>query len=201
MAFLSDLDKKITMLGQGALQKTKEVTDTAKMSSMIKTLETQKKENLEQLGKYYYDLYVQYGGELADPAAEIVVRIQQIEAQRNQLQEEVQKIKGTMFCPNCNTEIPANSQFCNVCGAKIERPVQEMQPQPSGRVCAQCGAPLEEDQVFCTNCGAKVEQPAEAAPQPEPVPAPAESANICPNCGKELRPEQKFCTSCGTKVG
>ena len=57
MAFLTDLDKKISMLSQGAIQKTKEVTDTAKMSSQIRTLEAQKKEALEQLGKFYYDQY------------------------------------------------------------------------------------------------------------------------------------------------
>ncbi len=196
MAFLSNLDKKITMLGQGALQKTKEVTDSAMMSSMIKTLDMQKKDNLEKLGKYYYDLYVQSGGELAAPVEEIATRIREIDIQRNQLQKEVQKIKGTMSCPNCNTEIPANSQFCNVCGTRIERPIMETQPARS--VCAQCGAPLEDDQLFCTNCGAKVERTEELAVQLETVSS--ESINICPNCGKELRPEQIFCTSCGTKV-
>ncbi len=129
MAFLSNLDKKITMLGQGALQKTKEVTDSAMMSSMIKTLDMQKKDNLEKLGKYYYDLYVQSGGELAAPVEEIATRIREIDIQRNQLQKEVQKIKGTMSCPNCNTEIPANSQFCNVCGTRIERPIMETRRQ------------------------------------------------------------------------
>ena len=43
MAFLDDIDKKLTNLGQGAIQKTKEVTDSAKLSSSIKNLEGQKR--------------------------------------------------------------------------------------------------------------------------------------------------------------
>ncbi len=206
MAFLSDLDKKITMLGQGALQKTKDVTDAAKMSAAIRTLDVQRKETLEKLGEFYYDAYQQYGGELSDQAADLVAQIQNIDAQKKQLQGQMQKIRGTVYCPNCNTEIPANSQFCNVCGAKIERPqVQEnIGIAMPGNVCAKCGAPLEADQMFCTNCGAKVEQEPVAQEDPAPAyeeePKAAESANVCPNCGRELKPDQKFCTGCGTQV-
>ena len=137
-------------------------------------------------------------------------KIENLEAQKKQLQEQMQKIKGTIFCPNCNTEIPANSQFCNVCGTKIEQPQPEPPVQSSGRVCAKCGAPLEEDQLFCTNCGAKVEAAPAPAPTPAPIPAPVPVVEeppvsepekiLCPNCGKELKPEQKFCTSCGTQI-
>lgn len=43
MAFLDDIDKKLTMLGQGAIQKTREVSDTARISASIRNLENQKK--------------------------------------------------------------------------------------------------------------------------------------------------------------
>ena len=216
MAFLSDLDRKISMLGQGAIQKTQDVTDTAKMAATIRGLDAQKREAFEQLGQFYYDNYEKYGGELPETAAGLVNKIENLEAQKKQLQEQMQKIKGTIFCPNCNTEIPANSQFCNVCGTKIEQPQPEPPVQPSGRVCAKCGAPLEEDQLFCTNCGAKVEAAPAPAPTPAPTPAPVPTPSpvpaveeppvsepekiLCPNCGKELKPEQKFCTSCGTQI-
>ena len=202
MAFLSDLDKKISMLGQGAVQKTKDMTDTAKMAAAIRGLDAQRKEAFEQLGQFYYDSYEKYGGDLTDTENELISRIENIEAQKKQLQEQMQKIKGTIFCPNCHTEIPKNSQFCNICGTKIEH----LQPEPivqySAKKCVRCGSPLDEDQLFCTNCGAKVEESSDFAPA-------ASETNLnemghekifCPNCGKELKPEQKFCTSCGAKV-
>lgn len=206
MAFLSDLDKKISMLSQGAIQKTKEVTDTAKMSAQVRSFETQKQEALEQLGQIYYNRYLQYGEILEGEAAGIAGRIRQFDEQKQRIIEEMQKIKGTMFCPNCNTEIPVNSRFCNVCGAKIDSgQMNTMQNLMAGKVCSQCGAPLEDDQLFCINCGTKVEQtPAPVSSETiEEMPVHAEetvAVKMCPNCGKELRAEQKFCTSCGTKL-
>ena len=50
MAFLDDIDKKLTMLGQGAIQKTREVSDTARISASIRNLENQKKDYLVNLG-------------------------------------------------------------------------------------------------------------------------------------------------------
>ena len=203
MAFLSDLDKKISMLGQGAVQKTKDMTDTAKMAAAIRGLDAQRKEAFEQLGQFYYDSYEKYGGDLADTANELISRIENIEAQKKQLQEQMQKIKGTIFCPNCHTEIPKNSQFCNVCGTKIEHLQPEPIVQSSGKKCTRCGSPLDEGQLFCTNCGAKVEESSDFAPTvSEPFLNELEQGKfLCPNCGKELKPEQKFCTSCGAKVG
>ena len=202
MAFLSDLDKKISMLGQGAVQETKDMTDTAKMAAAIRGLDTQRKEAFEQLGQFYYDSYEKYGGDLSDTANELISRIEGIEAQKKQLQEQMQKIKGTIFCPNCHTEIPKNSQFCNVCGTKIEHPQSEQTVQSSDKKCARCGFPLDEDQLFCTNCGAKVEDSSDFAPKvSEPfLNELGQEKILCPNCGKELKPEQKFCTSCGAKV-
>lgn len=203
MAFLSDLDKKISMLGQGAIQKTKEVTDSAKMSGQIRSIEAQKREALEQLGQFYYDLYLQYGGELSGEAAEIVARIQQMDEQKQRITEEMQKLRGTMYCPNCNTEIPANSKFCNVCGAKIDI-IQSNKTEnvQSGRTCSQCGAPLEADQLFCVNCGNKIEQPVEQEILEELQEDSEQETGtrVCPNCGSELKAEQKFCTTCGTKI-
>ena len=43
MAFLDNLDRKITSLGQGVAQKSKEVTDSVKISAALKTAGIRKK--------------------------------------------------------------------------------------------------------------------------------------------------------------
>lgn len=197
MAFLNDLDKKISMLGQGAIQKTKEMTDSAKISANMRGLENQKKEAFEQLGKIYYGLCTEKGVECAPEAEELITKVNDLEDQAEQLREQMRKIKGTIFCPNCNAEIPETSKFCNVCGTKIEISQEKDSQAYTGKVCKNCGAVLTEGQLFCENCGTKVEDTAEtgqAEPNVQPQPA------VCPNCGKELREGQKFCTGCGTPI-
>ena len=44
MAFLDDLDRKETSLGQGGKQKSKKVTESVKLKSALKTLGKPKKE-------------------------------------------------------------------------------------------------------------------------------------------------------------
>ncbi len=51
----------------------------------------------------------------------------------------------TMTCPKCGAKIPANSKFCNQCGAKI-----------GGTSCPQCGAEVPAGSKFCPNCGTKI---------------------------------------------
>jgi len=52
---------------------------------------------------------------------------------------------ATMTCPKCGAQIPANSKFCNQCGAKI-----------GGASCPQCGADVPAGSKFCPNCGTKI---------------------------------------------
>ena len=51
-----------------------------------------------------------------------------------------------MVCPSCSGQIPANSKFCNQCGAKIGG---EM-------ICPNCKADVPEGSKFCSNCGTKI---------------------------------------------
>ncbi len=53
-----------------------------------------------------------------------------------------------IICPQCQSELPSNSKFCNECGAKIElnRP----------KFCHQCGASVSIGVKFCSECGTKL---------------------------------------------
>lgn len=75
-------------------------------------------------------------------------------------------------CPHCGNDIPADAEFCTMCGARLEPadaavPVAESEPEPAAAiepeseslpdsVCRHCGALLADGAEFCTSCGARV---------------------------------------------
>lgn len=193
MAFLDNLDRKITSLGQGVAQKSKEVTDSVKISAALKTAGNQKKDAFEQLGRVYYQLIVQ-NEDAVIPEAEAVVRqLQNLELQEKQLRKQLEKLKNIVCCPNCSAELAGDSKFCNVCGTEIIR----TQYDDGGKVCRNCGAPLEDDQKFCVNCGMPAESEEPAAGSSEEK---GSSPRVCANCGSRIDEDAKFCTECGTSV-
>lgn len=205
MAFLDDIDRKISRLGQGAIQKTKEVSDTAKISTAIRGLEVQRKDYMTSLGEMYYMLYRQYGGEVTGELKNIILQIQSVETELEQQKEQMQRIKGVIYCPNCNSEIMKNSAFCNVCGAKIVQQSVPISNSLPGNTCRQCGAPVREGQSFCVNCGAKVEQQinepdVEGQEKVQSVIQRDVKNGRCPSCGAEVTKGQAFCIMCGAKM-
>ena len=51
---------------------------------------------------------------------------------------------GMTVCPNCKTQLPAGSKFCNQCGAKL------------GAKCPSCGADVKPGSAFCSEYGQKL---------------------------------------------
>ena len=189
MAFLDDLDRKVTSLGQGVKQKSKEVTDSVKLNSALKSLGNQKKEEYEKLGEAYFKLCCENEEKAVPELEEFTAHLKELISQEKELQEQIQKIKNVVYCPNCNAELPGESKFCNVCGTEIKL----VQKEPRGKVCKSCGAQLENDQKFCTECGAKIEWSAYDTDCEE-----GKKVHKCKNCGKILADDEKFCTECGT---
>lgn len=208
MAFLDNLDRKISQLGQGAMQKTKNVSDSVRLSSAVKEEENKQMEIFRQMGSYYYRMYANQAEGQMKAWCDSVKASQAVIAQ---YQEQLKILKGVTYCPNCNAEVPLTSAFCSNCGAKMV-PQTPVAPAVSGRVCPACGSPVEEGQRFCTNCGSgiPVAPAAPAAPAapvvPEVSPAapPAEEyvqeeVRQCGTCGAVLGEGQMYCTNCGSK--
>ena len=194
MAFLDDFDKKITSWGQGAIQKTKDASGTAKLSNAISSLENQKKGHFTEIGRLYYAECQKSeefdNGLFTGVIGQYLSEIHRLDNEIQSIQEQINQIKGIMYCSNCKAEIPQNSQFCNQCGHKVE--IKTVAPTvDTGKKCKNCNADIEEDQIYCTNCGIKIEKSVE-----EPV----QCERICPRCSKAVEADQIFCTYCGTKL-
>lgn len=191
MAFLDEIDKKLTMMGQGAIQKTKEMSDSARISGMIRNMEIQKKEYLSDLGKLFVVVHRDIANEQEQALIEKIDSLN-MEIQINK--EQLNQLKGVTQCPNCNAEISKNSMFCNVCGMKIEQKI--IYPRGlSGQTCRQCGAALEEGQMFCSSCGVKVEKEMMVEEEIK-----EETTFRCSNCGNVVDEGSSFCIYCGTTL-
>ena len=79
-------------------------------------------------------------------------------------------------CPDCGTENPEGTKFCQECGAKLGQK----------NTCPSCGTANPMGVKFCQECGTKL--------QSEAVPA------ACPACGQENAPGTKFCGGCGARL-
>ena len=60
---------------------------------------------------------------------------------------EVKAVETGVTCPNCGAENPANSKFCNECGAKITAITYK---------CSKCGKEYDNAVKFCNECGEKI---------------------------------------------
>ncbi len=93
--------------------------------------------------------------------------------------------KETIFCTECNAEIPKISKFCFECGKPVK---PETQDQPNEIItCPNCHTELSPGLNFCTECGVKVGQK-------------SGDTEKCPECSSEISPGLQFCTKCGASL-
>ncbi|WP_052169748.1 zinc ribbon domain-containing protein [Pseudobutyrivibrio ruminis] len=174
MGFFDDFGKKISDASQGAIAKTKDFADVAKLNSNISDEERRINNAYQQIGKLYFEMHLEdFEDCFKDHFAAINESLGKIQDYRQQ----ITNIKGVVKCPNCGAEVPKDSAFCSSCGT----------PVPKQDVPAAEAVPVEE--------ATPVEAPAEEAPAVE---APVEKK--CPSCGATLENGALFCTNCGTKV-
>ena len=127
-----------------------------------------------------------------------------------------------MKCPKCNHALPSDSEFCQYCGARIEKPVVPPMPEvvvapPAVDVPASAEQPIAESSapevakqplsVKDVNPTPATESPNSPTPVPkkeEPVvaaPAPKGAkpvqARYCSKCGSAIDIQTKKCTGCG----
>ena len=85
-------------------------------------------------------------------------------------------------CPNCNSQIDDNSQFCTECGKPIVH----------GIFCPHCGAYLDDGNEFCSKCGNPIGN--------NTIANQSESSLLkCPFCGANTSKNDVCCPYCGKR--
>ena len=173
MAFWNNITKAATQTTSKAVQHAKNLADVAKLNGQIDTEKKSIQTWYLQLGKLYAEVHRE------DPEhrfSEIVKAITEAEGRIQQMQKQIQTLKGVQCCEKCGAELSKGVAFCSACGAPVPKPEPQPEAQPAvtqKRFCTGCGKELTPEMRFCTGCGTPV---AAAAPQTAPAavePAPA----------------------------
>lgn len=200
MNFFNGIGRKLSQAGQTAVQKTKDVTDVARINGIIAEEEKKINNNYYQIGKLYASIHAEdYESEFAGMLAEI----KESETKICEYRQQIQDIKGVVRCERCGAEVPNSSLFCSSCGHAISSKKVNIE---NVHKCSGCGSVVSKNVRFCTTCGTPVSetvQDAKVIPNIEEELVKYSEAQIiakCPTCGAELEKDSMFCSECGTKI-
>lgn len=150
MSFFDEVGKKITDVGQGTIQKTKNMADVAKLNSQITDEEQKIKSSCEQIGRIYVQKYRHNPDPDLEAYVKAVVLSEQKIAESNHL---IQSIKGMVACSKCGAMVDKDAAFCPSCGNAM--PVKD-KPIVAAAFCTACGAAIVPGQKFCVSCGTPI---------------------------------------------
>lgn len=228
MAFFDDLGKKISHAGQTAVQKTKDMTDIARLNENIAEEEKKINSNYHQIGKLYLAIH---SHDYEPDFESFVGLIRESETKIQKARQQIKEIKGIEQCEKCGADVAIDAAFCSACGAQI---LGKTAISTEATVkCLACGQMMEADARFCTECGHpmadvlkedSLKMPMEKEKTPE-IPSseeqkeqdktallqidPEEHINdalkqekdkFCIQCGAELDEGALFCIKCGAKI-
>lgn len=195
MAFLENLGKKASETTAKAMQKAKEMSDTAKLNSMISEEEKKINNTYYQIGKLYVTMHA---NDYEEEFSGMIATLGEVEANIRKYRQQIQDIKGVVRCAQCGAEVQLGVAFCSSCGASMPK-VHPVNTDGFVR-CESCGAMVKKEVRFCTSCGKPMVQLMESEPMSSLVEESEVQNRICPNCGVKIEDDVAFCTECGTKL-
>ncbi len=194
MALFEDLGKRLSMAGQSAMEKTKQMTEVAKIHSKI---EEQKKER----DKVYKEIGEIYAGKYSEGAPEdlkeLLTKIDGFTEKIEEYNKEMDTVKGIKRCPKCNNEMELKDAFCSNCGEPVPVPEEETFDVEEKK-CPKCGHAVDEGAKFCPECGNDLKY----ADKKEGNAVGGEDLLemvICPECGATIKSDAEECPACGAK--
>ncbi len=201
MGFFDDLGKKVADAGQKTMQKTKEISDVARINSLITQEENKINNMYYQIGKLYVSMH---RNDCEEEFFGMLNSIAELEKNIKEYKKQIQDVKGIQHCLKCGAEVPRGVAFCSSCGnpmAKIET-----QESAAGYIrCLNCGVSVKKGMRFCTSCGKPITQSGTSNEdsiytESEVEPTEKDKKKNCPNCGEKIMDDSLFCTECGTKL-
>lgn len=194
MAFWDNLGQKASETTAKAMQKAKEMSDIAKLNSVISEEETKVNNTYYQIGKLYAAMHIHdHEAEFAGMMDVLREADEKIRSCRQQIHD----IKGFVRCEQCGAEVQMGAVFCSSCGASM--PKVQLENTSDLIKCESCGAMVKKGVRFCTACGNPMVQTAASETTSTPVIEDETQSKVCPNCDAKVETDVAFCTECGVK--
>lgn len=174
---------------------------TTAVQATIRTLKSEVERTTQEVGRVALKLYKD-GRITQSELIQICERAVSLQKQVAANEAELEAIRAEVLtdseasaqygrvCPNGHGPLPAQDNFCQVCGSPA---VEVSPPATTGFACPNCGVALASGARFCSSCGQTVVLPESTQPQ-------TPQADTCESCGAELLPDSIFCAECGHKV-
>lgn len=146
---LDKLGKKLTHVGQEALNNTQRLADLTTLKAKAAEEEKALRRIYAQLGEKCYRIYGK------NPPPELAELCGSATGSRRRLEElaaRIRQLRGVRKCAHCGGELPAKAYFCAACGAGQAEQLTVV------RYCPECGKEAAADEAFCTGCGHTLER-------------------------------------------
>lgn len=195
MAIWDNLSQKASETTAKAVQRAKEISDIARLNSMISEEETKINNTYYQVGKLYVTMHPH---DHEEEFAGMIVSLAEAEEKIKSYRQQIQDIKGVVRCSQCGAEVQSGVAFCSSCGA----PMPKVQPVNTDNLvrCEGCGVMVKKGVRFCTSCGKPMVQMMKPETKGESETESETQNKVCPNCGAKIEADVAFCTECGTKI-
>lgn len=152
MAFFDEIGKKISIVSQDAIEKTKNATNSAKINSAIADENRIIEDCFTKIGELFYNYYG--CSDNSDIQHQINI-VKHSQANIKNFQTQLLELKGVVICPSCSSEVSVGAAFCSNCGSKM--PIEENKDlEDNTSRCPNCNTIIDTDLNFCTNCGTKL---------------------------------------------
>lgn len=195
MGFFDDLGKKVTDAGQKTIQKTKELSDIARINSLISEEEKKINNSYHQIGELYVSMYANScNGKFAGMVSAVIEAEHRIREYRKQIQD----IKGVLRCEKCGAEVERGVAFCSACGTAMPR-MSVTDNMEDYIKCDNCGNLVKRGMRFCTSCGKELNA-SESSKQEDELPKIELIEIHCSKCGAVQTGNSTFCIKCGAKL-
>lgn len=100
-------------------KKASDVYDNSKQKIAAAEIRAEINTKLKELGALTYKSVV-HGTDLSDKIKEKSAEITELKENLDLINDSISLTKSVTYCPECGSDVPENSKFCNSCGAKLD---------------------------------------------------------------------------------